>query len=157
MAHLAGPDDLALDVAAPSAGPSDGSAQARGLHLTADCRIGRADAHGRLEGLRTCRPSAPRLTICVDLLGSQGVVTDEEAGLYREYIREVAHLCKSDPAFRRTRVVRLARRQGSAYAIREAVQGHVSTPLVLVTPHDCVVARPVRLDAGHHRPTGTPP
>ena len=47
----------------------------------------------------------------------------------------------------RTRVVRLARRQGSAYAILEAVQGHVDTPYVLVVPHDCVIARPVALGA----------
>ena len=77
----------------------------------------------------------------------QGVITDEEAGRYTAYVRRVAELCRKDAAFRRTRVVRLARRQGSAYAIREAVTGHVHTPLVIIVPHDCVVARPLRLDA----------
>ena len=77
----------------------------------------------------------------------QGVVTDEEAELYRAYVSNVARLCREHSAFRRTRVVRLARRQGSAYAIREAVAAHVTTPLVLIVPHDCLIARPVRLDA----------
>jgi hypothetical protein len=76
-----------------------------------------------------------------------GVVTDDEAVLYREYVRRVARLCHEHAAFRRTRVVRLARRQGSAYAIREAVLGHVTTPLVIIVPHDCIIARPVRVDA----------
>ena len=77
----------------------------------------------------------------------QGVVTDEEAVLYREFVRKVACMCREDAAFRRTRLVRLARRQGSAYAIREAVQAHVHTPFVLVVPHDCLIARPVKLGA----------
>ena len=75
----------------------------------------------------------------------QGIVTDEEAVLYREFVRRVACLCREHPAFRRTRVVRLARRQGSAYAIREAVAAHVRTPYVLIVPHDCILARTVLL------------
>lgn len=75
-----------------------------------------------------------------------GVVTDEEAVLYREYVHRVVCLCRTHPDFRRARLVRLARRQGSAYAIREAIGGHVSTPLVLVVPHDCVIARPLQLE-----------
>ena len=77
----------------------------------------------------------------------QGVVTDEEADSYRAFVRNLADLCREHTAFRRTRVVRLARRQGSAYAIREAVEGHVRTPFVIIVPHDCVIARPARLDA----------
>lgn len=77
----------------------------------------------------------------------QGVCTDEEAVLYRAFVHKVASLCREHPAFKRTRVVRLARRQGSAYAIREALEAHVRTPLVIIVPHDCVIARPVRLDA----------
>ena len=77
----------------------------------------------------------------------QGIVTDDEAELYREYVNEVARLCREHPLFRRTRLVRLARRQGSAYAIREAIDAHVQTPFVIIVPHDCVIARPVNLDA----------
>ena len=74
-----------------------------------------------------------------------GVVTDEEAGRYTDFVRRLAHLCRTHHAFHRTRVVRLARRQGSAYAIREAVQAHVRTPFVIIVPHDCVIARPLAL------------
>ena len=55
-----------------------------------------------------------------------GVATDTEAQAYRAFVGECAALCRSDPAFRRSRVVRLARRQGSAFAIKEAIQ--VSPP-----------------------------
>ena len=48
-----------------------------------------------------------------------GVINDEEAARYTEYVAAVAGLCRGgDAAFARTRVVRLARRQGSAYAIK---------------------------------------
>jgi len=77
----------------------------------------------------------------------QGVITDEEVCRYRAFVQEVARLCRADAAFRRTRLVRLARRQGSAFAIREAVEAHVRTPFVIVVPHDCIVARPVKLEA----------
>ena len=62
----------------------------------------------------------------------QGIVTDDEAELYREYVNEVARLCREHPLFRRTRLVRLARRQGSAYAIREAIDAHGKRPLSLL-------------------------
>jgi hypothetical protein len=75
-----------------------------------------------------------------------GVVTDDESVLYRSYVLEIARLCREHDAFRRTRVVRLARRQGSAFAIREAI-AQARTPFVLIVPHDCVIARPVRLAA----------
>ena len=75
-----------------------------------------------------------------------GVINDEEAARYTEYVAAVAGLCRGgDAAFARTRVVRLARRQGSAYAIKEAVHAHVTTPLVLIVPHDCVIAREIAL------------
>ena len=75
-----------------------------------------------------------------------GIVTDDEAILYGEYVRAIACMCREHSALRRTRVVRLARRQGSAFAIREAVEGHVHTPFVIIVPHDCIIARRVRLD-----------
>lgn len=74
-----------------------------------------------------------------------GVITDEEVVLYRAFLNKVACLCREDISFRRTRLVRLARRQGSAYAIREAVQAHVRTPFVIIVPHDCIIARPLLL------------
>ena len=101
----------------------------------------------RNAGLSKCR----KLIMCDGFkvrqrsLRKQGVVTDEEAELYCTYVRNVARLCREDPAFRRTRLVRLARRQGSAYAIREALEAHVRTPFVLIIPHDCVIARPLKL------------
>ena len=104
------------------------------------------DLHG---GLAPCR----KLIMCDGFKvrkrsqRKQGVVTDEEAVLYRAFVANVARLCREQAAFRRTRVVRLARRQGSAYAIREAIAGHVCTPLVLIVPHDCIIARPVSIDA----------
>ena len=104
------------------------------------------DRHG---GLASCR----KLIMCDGFKVRKrsqrkvGVVTDEEAVLYREFVRKVACLCRGHAALRRTRVVRLARRQGSAYAIREAVQAHVKTPFVIIVPHDCVISRPVKLDA----------
>jgi hypothetical protein len=103
----------------------------------------------RNGGLSRCR----KLIMCDGFKVRQrsqrklGVVTDDEADLYRSFVREVASLCREHAAFRRTRVVRLARRQGSAFAIREAVEAHVQTPFVIIVPHDCVIARPVRLDA----------
>ena len=60
--------------------------------------------------------------------------------LYREFLRKLAALCREHADWRRTRVVRLARRQGSAFAIREAVAAHVTTPFVIIVPHDCVIA-----------------
>ena len=57
-----------------------------------------------------------------------GVITDEEAGRYQDYVGRVARLCRERPAYTRTRVVRLARRQGSSFAIREAMATHVTTP-----------------------------
>ena len=75
-----------------------------------------------------------------------GVVTDDESMLYRDYVLQIARLCREHDDFRRTRVVRLARRQGSAFAIREALS-QARTPFVLIVPHDCVIARPVRLEA----------
>jgi hypothetical protein len=75
-----------------------------------------------------------------------GVINDEEAARYTEYVNAVAGMCRGgDSAFARTRVVRLARRQGSAYAIKEAVHAHVTTPLVMIVPHDCVIAREIAL------------
>ena len=76
-----------------------------------------------------------------------GIVTDEEAVLYREYIQSIARMCREQSVLERTRVVQLAEWQGSAYAIREAIEGHVQTPFVIIVPHDCIIARPVRLDA----------
>jgi hypothetical protein len=76
-----------------------------------------------------------------------GIVTDEEAVLYREYIQSIACMCREKSSLQRTRVVQLAKWQGSAYAIREAIEGHVQTPFVIIVPHDCIIARPVRLDA----------
>jgi len=76
-----------------------------------------------------------------------GIVTDEEAVLYREYIQSIACMCREKSTLQRTRVVQLAKWQGSAYAIREAIEGHVQTPFVIIVPHDCIIARPVRLDA----------
>ena len=71
-----------------------------------------------------------------------GTLTDAQAREYYAYVREVSALCRSHPALHKTRLVRLARHQGSAYAIREALD-HVTTPLVLVVPHDCILARNV--------------
>ena len=104
------------------------------------------DVHG---GLGRCR----KLIMCDGFKVRQrsqrkvGIVTDEEACLYRTFVQRVASLCREHDAFKRTRVVRLARRQGSAYAIREAIGAHVTTPFVLIVPHDCLIARPVRLEA----------
>ena len=103
------------------------------------------DVHG---GLASCR----KLIMCDGFKRRArsrpkvGIVTDAEAALYTEYVAAVGELCRSDaPGFARARKVRLARRQGSAYAIREALEGHVTTPFVLIVPHDCVIARPVPL------------
>ena len=74
-----------------------------------------------------------------------GVATDAEAREYQTFVARCARLCRADPSFRRTRVVRLARRQGSAFAIREGLAGHVMTPYVLIVPHDCILAQPVPL------------
>ena len=74
-----------------------------------------------------------------------GVITDEEVVLYRAFLDKVACLCRKDATFRRTRLVRLARRQGSAFAIREAIQAHVRTPFVIIVPHDCIIARSLPL------------
>lgn len=99
-------------------------------------------------GLRGCR----KLVLCDGFRRRArsrpkvGIVSDADADLYVEYVRRVGALCEAGrDGFERTRMVRLARRQGSAFAIREALEGHVRTPYVLIAPHDCVLARRVRL------------
>jgi hypothetical protein len=74
-----------------------------------------------------------------------GCVTAGEAELYSEYVARLGALCRDDASFGRTRVVQLGSRLGSAHAIRHALLHHVTTPFVIIVPHDCVLARPVPL------------
>ncbi|KAL1500134.1 hypothetical protein AB1Y20_012806 [Prymnesium parvum] len=114
-------------------------------HLLRAC-LASLDRHG---GVAPCR----KLLLCdgfklrraANL--KQGVCTDGEAAAYAAFVGAAVRLVRSHAAFARTRLVRMARRGGSAFAIREAVSGHVATPLVLLVPHDCVLCRDVDLPA----------
>lgn len=107
--------------------------------------ISSLNLHGGLAGCR-------KVIVCDGFKVRQrsqrklGVVTDEEAMSYKAYVRRLAQHCRIREDFRRTRLVRLARRQGSAYAIREAIEAHVCTPFVMIVPHDCILARTVPLE-----------
>ena len=78
-----------------------------------------------------------------------GGMTDEEVCRYRAFVQEVARLCRADAAFRRTRLVRLARRQGSAFAIRAAAAATTATSPATAAIFTATTAAPVCPGHGH--------
>lgn len=107
------------------------------------------------ETLRSLGFFAPELLACRNILVSDGykdgesskfrngVITEERAQAYHEYITALEGLVekKPEPHWEHVEIIRLSDRHGFGFAVREALK-MVETPFVCIMQHDRTFMRP---------------